>query len=96
MKSLQLDFDGYVYERKHDFVRLSGQLKVVKDLMSDEKWRTLREIEDLTGYTSASISARLRDLRKAKFGGYEVERRIRGDRSHGLFEYRVKRLSILP
>lgn len=93
---MQLDFDGYVYERKHDIVRLSGQLKVIQEVMSDEKWRTLSEIEQITGFPAASISAQLRNLRKAKFGGHEVERRARGDRSQGLFEYRVKTLSILP
>lgn len=32
--------------------------------MSDGKWRTLEEISDLTGDTTPSVSARLRDLRK--------------------------------
>jgi len=36
----------------------------------------------------ASVSARLRDLRKAKFGGYRVERqRVREGR--GLYHYRL-------
>ena len=54
--------------------------------MSDGNWRSLRAIENETGYPQASVSARLRDFRKAKFGGHTVERkRIEG----GLFVYRL-------
>lgn len=59
--------------------------------MNDGKWRTLSEISALTGDGEASISARLRDLRKDEFGGLNVDRRRRGDESRGLFEYRVTR-----
>lgn len=54
--------------------------------MSDAKWRTLGEVAKETGAPEASISARLRDLRKEKFGGYLVERKYHGD---GLWAYRV-------
>ncbi len=66
--------------------RLRVQLNMVRALMSDGIWRTLAEIETLTGYPQASISARLRDLRKRKFGGYEVKRRRKG---RAQFEYAV-------
>jgi len=39
-----------------------------------------------TSHPEASVSARLRDLRKEKFGGHVVERRAV---KRGLFEYRV-------
>jgi hypothetical protein len=72
--------------------RLSTQLGAVKQVMADGNYRTLEEIAGivylLTGKkaTEASISARLRDLRKERFGGYKVDRMSVGA---GLFKYRV-------
>ena len=81
-------FDGKTYDPRLDHDRLSTQLDRTRGLMLDGRWRTLRQIANLVGGTEASVSARLRDLRKAKFGGLCVERRrIDG----GLFEYRVLR-----
>lgn len=82
-------FDGTTYEAEHDYVRLTGQNHQVFALMKDGRWRTLAEIELATRFGQASISARLRDLRKKKFGGWLVERRRRGIPSAGLFEYRI-------
>jgi hypothetical protein len=59
--------------------------------MIDGQWRTLAEISAVIRCPEASVSARLRDLRKNKFGGYLVERRRRGAERRGLFEYRVCR-----
>lgn len=83
------DFDGGTYAREHDHARLTRQHARVRDLMLDGKWRTLDEIAAGTGDPTASISARLRDLRKRKFGSFTVTRRARGDRRCGLFEYQV-------
>lgn len=70
-----------------DVKRLSGQLERIKALMADGLWRTLAEICEGIGATSeAGASARLRDLRKARFGAYTVESRRR---EGTLFEYRV-------
>lgn len=64
------------------------QLERVRHLMADERWRTVDQIRLITGDKQASISARLRDLRKPEFGGHVVERRsVPGTR--GLFEFRV-------
>jgi len=83
-------FDGKTYQEEFDFFRLSGQLQRVLLVMRDGHWRTLEEIKCLTGDSrDASVSARLRDLRKPKFGGFKVERRSRADRCRGLFEYRL-------
>jgi hypothetical protein len=82
-------FNGPDYQPELDFTRLTGQLCRIRDVMSDGKWRTLREIEYLTNYPAASISAQLRHLRKPRFGAYFVDKRRRGERSLGLFEYRV-------
>ncbi len=85
----EIDFDGVTYEPKFDATRLRGEMARVYDVMIDGVWRTLHEIQGFTRDPEASISARLRDLRKAKFGSHTVERRRRGDPKRGLFEYRV-------
>lgn len=79
--------DGDTYEPAIDRARLGKQHREVFDLMSDGKARTLREIEDATRYPQSSISARLRDFRKRKFGGHQVDRTRRGDT--GTYEYRL-------
>lgn len=55
--------------------------------MRDGRWRTLREIAALTGAPEASVSARLRDARKGKFGAWVVSKRRVG--MGGLYAYRV-------
>lgn len=81
-------FDGATFDESQDAGRLKVQLERVRRLMSDQAWRSLADIEDATGYPQPSISARLRDLRKDRFGGFVVERRrVPGGR--GLHEYRV-------
>ena len=85
----ELDFDGVTYDKTQDLKRLGGQLQAVFGYMALAEWKTLREIEDDLGYPQSSISARLRDFRKDKFGGHIVERRRRGEGAKGLFEYRV-------
>ncbi len=86
------DFDGATYEAVADKKRLATQLADVRHLMLDGMWRTFSEIRMALGsrYSEASISARLRDLRKDKFGAFEVARHSRGHRSRGLFEYQVR------
>jgi hypothetical protein len=82
-------FDGSDYDPEYDDVRLTGQALRIFNVMKDEVWRTLGEIEALTGDPQASISAQLRHLRKARFGGHIVRKRSRGEREHGLFEYQL-------
>ena len=82
-----LRFDGQTVA-PDDVPRLSSQLLAVKTLMLDGRARTLKEIAHATGASEAGASARLRDLRKSRFGGYVVERtRLDG----GLFMYQVVR-----
>jgi len=77
--------------------RLSRQLDQVKSIMEDGKWRTLTEIRDQIDETvsTQSISARLRDLRKNKFGGFKVDRRV-VEGGEGLYEYRVDFNAVNP
>lgn len=81
-------FDGATYDQAQDFTRLNTQLRAVRDLMRDGTWRSLNQIAVATGYPEASLSARLRDLRKLKFGLHTVQRRRAGE-GRGTFEYRV-------
>lgn len=82
-------FDGATYAPRADFARLHGQLARVFTAMESGEWRTLDEIREEARGSVASVSARLRDLRKAKFGAHTVDRRARGDRERGLFEYKL-------
>jgi hypothetical protein len=82
-------FNGPAYSPAFDKKRLTGQLERVYNLMIDGRWRTLDEIAIATGDPHASISAQLRHLRKPRFNAHTVEKRPRGDRSNGLWEYRL-------
>ena len=88
----EIDFDGATYSPELDRERLATQFNIVFKLMEDGCWRTLSEIENITGFPQASISARLRDFRKDRFGGYIVNRRRKVD--SGLFEYKLMVASI--
>ena len=67
--------------------RLRSLLKDVFELMKDGEWRTLGEIRDAVERgTETSISARLRDLRKSEFGGYDIQKR---EVRSGLWQYRL-------
>ena len=90
-----MPFDGKTYDRAADGRRLWTALSAVHNLMSDGRWRTLSSIKaDLHSLyakvvSEAGISARLRDLRKEKFGALKMESRRRDG---GVWQYRV----ILP
>lgn len=79
-------FGGETYEAERDRDRLARQLSRVKTAIADGQWKTLQKLQQETGAPQASISARLRDLRKPRFGGHTIERRYI---SNGLFEYRL-------
>lgn len=78
--------DGITYDHERDGKRLASQHARVFNCMKDGRWRTLAQISDATGYPEASISARLRDFRKDRFGSHGVDRRHVAD---GLHEYRL-------
>jgi hypothetical protein len=82
-------FNGSDYDRIHDDIRLTGQIRRVFSCMEDGTWRTLDEIARETRDPAASVSAQLRHLRKERFGSHTVEKRPRGDRANGLWEYRL-------
>ena len=67
-------FDGKTYDAQRDYERLKGQLGKVHDLMADGQWRSLKRIALSVGGSEASVSSRLRDLRKPKYGSRVIER----------------------
>lgn len=80
-------FDGETYDEDRDLVRLSRLIDRVQALMKDGQWRTLPQIcAAVEANSESSVSARLRDLRKERFGGYNIERQYLTD---GLWRYRM-------
>jgi len=70
--------------------RLSKLLQRVWDLVRDGEWRTLRAVADACGCSESSASARLRDFRKVKIMGSNVQVVERRPVRRGLYEYRVE------
>lgn len=85
----QFVFRGETFVAEFDAERLTGLWNRVWELMIDGKWRTLAEIQAFAGGSEGGCGARLRDFRKAIYGGHTVERGRRGDPKSGLFEYRL-------
>ena len=86
MGDLFADFDGPTYDPALDRDRLTKQLGRVYDALASGEWWTLADLARAAGGSEASVSARIRDLRKPRFGGYEIEReRVVA----GLFRYRL-------
>ena len=89
-------FNGRTFESKLDGPRLTKQLDRVREyvLAIFPAWKSVYEIAlALTelyeeNFPTQSISARLRDLRKRKFGSYTVEKKRR---TNGTWEYLVFR-----
>jgi hypothetical protein len=80
-------FDGRTYDPEQDEIRLSKQINRVWKAMNDSSWHTLAELSQATGIPEASVSARIRDFRKPRFGGHTVLReRVKG----GLWRYMLK------
>lgn len=61
-----MKFDGETYQPERDHERLETQYERVAALMADAKWRTLEEIGEAVKAPPASVSARLRDMRKER------------------------------
>ena len=82
-------FVGPEYMPVHDESRLSKQIYRIRYVMLDGCWRSLQEVARLSNSPSTSVASQLRNLRMPENGGYVVDRRARGDRNTGLFEYRL-------
>jgi hypothetical protein len=86
MQAEPMHFDGSTYVPERDQMRLTAQAMRVWAAMVDGQWRTLREIAELADAPETSVSARLRDFRKQRFGSHVVEREFV---RRGLFRYRL-------
>ena len=87
-KSQQVAFrDGKTFDHARDARRLAGQHARVLSFMRSGSWHTLAEIASHTGDPEASVSARLRDLRKDRFGAHNI---VREYVERGLWRYRLK------
>ena len=81
-------FDGYTYDPNEAYNRLTSQLARIRWHMTHPtgKWWTLKELSRVSNGSEASASARVRDLKKKRYGGFPIQsRRIVG----GLWYYRV-------
>ena len=80
--------DGATFCEKQDGARLGTLHRLVFALMCDGVFRSLPEIREAIGEGSETgISARLRDFRKKKFGGFRVESKRRDE--GGSWVYRL-------
>lgn len=81
-----MDFDGETYEPALDKARLTAQYSRVFETMANGLFYTLKQLEELTKAPQASISARIRDMRKERFGSHTItRRRVEG----GTYEYKL-------
>ena len=81
-------FDGETITPSLDNVRLATLMERVTLFMGDNQWHTLREIADRCRGSEASVSARLRDLRKDRHGNRYVSKQRVKD-APGLWQYRL-------
>jgi predicted transcriptional regulator len=85
------EFDGHTYDRDEDYQRLGHQIRRVFDVMKDGAWRSLQDLTRQTGDPEASVSARIRDLRKDKFGKWIITRqRMVSGKGRGSWIYRLE------
>lgn len=85
MPSDQLTLDLLPADRS----RIALQRRAVFAVMSLGGWWTLALLAERTGYPEASVSARIRDFRKAHFGGHTVSRK-RAFPGSGTWLYRLE------
>lgn len=78
-------FDSGIELQPEDHVRLHGQIERVRQVMSDGEFRTVTTLRHAIWQRfgvldpEPSLSAQLRNLRKSKHGGYDVERKRVGN-----------------
>lgn len=82
-------FDGHhSYDAKRDRARLTGQLKRAYDYLASHGWVTLADLARAIGCKEQSASARIRDLRKPRFGNHRIDREyVEGE--NGLHVYKL-------
>jgi hypothetical protein len=79
---------GNTYDHEQDGARLGQQQSDVWNVMRTGDWYSLYALAERTGHPPQSISARLRDFRKQRFGSHTVHRK-RAGLYRGTFVYRL-------
>ncbi len=64
------------------------QVDAVREVMRSGRWMTPDEVAAESGVALGSVSARMRDLRKAQYGAHVLNKRVRAGHKR-LFEYRL-------
>ena len=83
-------FDGWTYREELDRARLTSALRHILFELLDRRWHMIKELALLAGCSEAGASARLRDLKKPKWGRFPVEkRRLPGLETSGVWQYRI-------
>jgi len=77
------DFKGATFDSVRDGDRLNAQCKRVFDVMIRGEWETLAGLSAKTGDPQASVSARIRDLRRF---GFHIDKEYV---QRGLWRYRM-------
>jgi DNA-binding CsgD family transcriptional regulator len=68
-----LRFDSGIELTVGEHIALGKQILVVLEYIADNNWHTVSEISENTGIQANSVDAQLRNLRKDKHGGFDVE-----------------------
>ncbi len=79
-------FDGVDFQPKRDDARLSNQYIRIWNVMHGAGPQTLSQVSLKTRDPEASISAQLRHMRKARFGGHTIKKVYIGN---GLYTYEL-------
>jgi hypothetical protein len=74
------------WDEDRDGSRIARQRARIWKQMFSGNWKTIYELSVATGDPHQSVSARLRDLRKTKYGAHTVDRRYQAE---GVWEYRL-------
>ena len=80
------EFDGTVKVTPKHEKKLRGHKDIVLNMLRKHGWMTPKQMERATGLSWAQINPRLRDLRKPKFGGYNIPQEPVKD---GIHRYRL-------
>lgn len=71
-------FPGPGITSDKDESRILTHNEIIWELMLGGGFWTLREVEQITGFPQASISAAFRSFRNPKFGGHNIDREHEG------------------
>jgi hypothetical protein len=86
--SINPEFGGSTFDHKRDAADFRCQLDRTRGIMLGGGWHTLEYLASEVGCSEATVSARLRDLRKPRYGAYNIEKRVKVGTKR-VYEYRM-------